>query len=66
MLFKMYINGAWHEGAGERRDVVSPINGEVLGQLCMGSAADVDLAVRGAVKALEQLRSEERRVGKEC
>lgn len=55
MLFKMYINGAWHEGAGERRDVVSPINGEVLGQLCMGSAADVDLAVRGAVKALEQL-----------
>jgi len=51
----MYINGAWHEGAGERRDVVSPINGEVLGQLCMGSAADVDLAVRGAVKALEQL-----------
>ena len=55
MLFKMYINGAWHEGAGERRDVVSPINGEALGQLCMGSAADVDLAVRGAVKALEQL-----------
>ena len=55
MIFKMYINGAWREGSGGYKDVVSPINGEVLGQLCMGSAADVDLAVRGAVKALEQL-----------
>ena len=55
MIFKMYINGAWREGSGGYKDVVSPINGEVLGQLCMGSAADVDAAVQGAVKQLEQL-----------
>ena len=55
MLFKMYINGAWREGTGGYRDVVSPVNGEVLGQLCMGTAADVDAAVQGAVKHLEQL-----------
>ena len=57
MIFKMYINGAWREGSGGYKDVVSPINGEVLGQLCMGSAADVDAAVQGAVKQLEQLDS---------
>ena len=57
MIFKMYINGAWREWSGGYKDVVSPINGEVLGQLCMGSAADVDAAVQGAVKQLEQLDS---------
>ena len=57
MLFKMYIDGKWYEGTGERKDVISPINGEVLGQLCMGTAADVDMAVKAAKRAQKQLDS---------
>lgn len=63
MLYPMYIDGKWYEGKGERRDVVNPATGEVLGQLAMGDAGDVDRAVaaaRRAQKALEGMSVFER------
>lgn len=57
MLYRMYIDGKWYEGTGERKDVISPVDGAVVGQLCMGTAADVDLAVKAAKRAQKQLES---------
>ncbi len=48
MLYKMYINGKWYKGNGEEQDVISPVNGEVIGQIPLGTAEDVDLAVKAA------------------
>ena len=50
MLYPMYIDGQWYEGSGEVRDVVSPSTGEVIGQIPMGNADDVDRAVKAAVR----------------
>ncbi len=55
MLFKNYIDGKWCEGHGGTRDVVSPSTGEVLGQLSMCTAEDVDAAVQAAKRAMRQL-----------
>lgn len=44
----MYIGGKWYDGKGERRDVINPATGSVLGQLAMGDAGDVDDAVAAA------------------
>jgi len=55
MLFKMYIDGNWQEGNGEKKDVISPVSGDVIGQLCTGTPEDVDLAAKAAKRALYQL-----------
>lgn len=64
MVYKMYIGGEWHVGnTKEYKDVVSPGTGEVIGQIPMGNAEDVDKAVRAASKAapiLEDLSPFER------
>jgi len=54
MLFRSFINGKWC-GSEETKPVISPITGEKVGDLAMGSAKDVDVAVQGALKALPVL-----------
>ena len=56
MIFPMYIDGKWFDGAGRQmQDVVSPGNGEVLGQIPLGTAEDVDAAMQAAKKAVPAL-----------
>ncbi|MBT2131340.1 aldehyde dehydrogenase [Aliiroseovarius lamellibrachiae] len=53
---KLYIDGAWEEGAGETQDVLSPINGQTLTTTIRASKADVDRAVAAARRAFEDGR----------
>ena len=49
-----YINGEWVEpSTGERLDVVNPATEEVIGQVALGGAEDVDRAVAAAVTAFD-------------
>ncbi len=51
---KFYINGEWVTPADPKPcDVVNPATEEVIGQIMLGSAADVDKAVAAAKKAFE-------------
>ena len=52
---QFYINGEWVDPAEGKNmfDVLNPSNEEVIGQIAMGSAADVDNAVNAASKAFE-------------
>jgi acyl-CoA reductase-like NAD-dependent aldehyde dehydrogenase len=52
---KIYIDGAWvaSEGSGSI-DVYDSTNGEVIGSIPNGSAADVDKAVQAAAKAFPE------------
>ncbi len=59
-LFKNqnYINGQWVDAAsGQVFDVVNPANGEVVGQVADGSAADTKVAIEAAEKALPAWRN---------
>ncbi|MFN3547314.1 MAG: aldehyde dehydrogenase [Mesorhizobium sp.] len=50
----LFIDGAFRDSlAGERRDVVSPIDGRVLTSIAEGGREDVDLAVAAARRAFE-------------
>ncbi len=50
--YQMYIDGVWCEStSGLRNAVVSPANGEVIGTIPEGTAADVDRAVAAAESA---------------
>lgn len=51
MLYKSYIAGQWVEGQAGRQDVVSPIDGKVIGQLSMCGSEEVDQAVKAAKEA---------------
>ncbi|MQA81970.1 MAG: CoA-acylating methylmalonate-semialdehyde dehydrogenase [Streptosporangiales bacterium] len=54
-----WIDGAATAGASTRRGTVwNPATGERQAEVVLGSAADVDLAVRAATKALETWRDE--------
>lgn len=54
---KFYIGGRWVDPAEPRMvDVVNPANEKVIGQVALGSAADVDRAVDAAVGAFEMFR----------
>jgi succinate-semialdehyde dehydrogenase/glutarate-semialdehyde dehydrogenase len=45
----MYINGEWADAANGRVfDVTNPANGEVIGQVPAGGAADADRAIAAA------------------
>ena len=46
---KFYINGAWVDPVTPKTlDVINPATEAVAGRISMGSAADVDAAVRAA------------------
>ncbi len=49
---QLLIDGQWVEGA-KKFDTINPATGEVLTQIAEGSSADVDRAVDGARRALE-------------
>ncbi|HSK38186.1 MAG TPA: aldehyde dehydrogenase family protein, partial [Arenibaculum sp.] len=51
---KFYIDGQWVDPVEPKQlDVINPANEEVAGHISLGSAADVDLAVKAARKAFE-------------
>ena len=52
---QFYINGEWVDPAEGKNmfEVLNPANEEVIGQIAMGSATDVDNAVNAASKAFE-------------
>lgn len=50
---KLFINGQWRSGTGEDRDVLSPIDGQVLTTLAHGSAADMESAIAAARASFE-------------
>ena len=51
---KFYINGAWVDPVTPKQiDVINPANEAVAGHISMGSAADVDKAVKAARAAFE-------------
>src|ERR671916_1152270 len=52
-----YIGGSWTAaGASERLDVTNPANGEVLAEVPLSNAGDLDAAVRAAREALPAWR----------
>ena len=56
MARQMLIDGAWTDGqATETIRITSPATGEELGEVPVGTAADVDAAVRSARRATEEL-----------
>ena len=61
---QFYINGQWVDPSGSKKlDVINPANEDVLGQIALGTAADVDKAVAAAKEAFEtfsQTSKEER------
>jgi aldehyde dehydrogenase (NAD+) len=48
----LLIGGAWRAGGGDRLTVENPSNGEIVGEIAGGDAADVDAAVSAARNAL--------------
>lgn len=50
MLYQMYINGKWYKGNGKEKDVISPVSGEKIGRIPLGTKEDIDLAVKAADK----------------
>ncbi|MDR1922072.1 MAG: aldehyde dehydrogenase family protein [Candidatus Adiutrix sp.] len=53
---KNYINGEWLDGKGELKEVVSPIDGAVIGTFRAATPEQVDLAVRSAKAAQKEWR----------
>lgn len=64
MTTQMYIDGSWTDGHATRsHQVTSPVTGELLGEVPMSTAQDVDAAVvaaRDGQRALEALNVHER------
>ena len=51
---KFFIDGAWVQPQGRREhDVINPATEEVVGKICLGTADDVDAAVKAARAAFE-------------
>ncbi|HEY2515653.1 MAG TPA: CoA-acylating methylmalonate-semialdehyde dehydrogenase [Polyangiaceae bacterium] len=54
---KNYVGGAWVESSGrEATEITNPATGERLGSVPMGTAGDVDLAVKAAKEAFATWR----------
>ena len=52
---QLFIGGQWlAASAGKTLDVIDPATGDVFAQAAAGEAADIDLAVKAARKALDQ------------
>ncbi|WNC68853.1 aldehyde dehydrogenase family protein [Thalassotalea nanhaiensis] len=63
---KFYINGAWVTPEhGEMMDIINPANEQIIGQLKLGTAKDVDLATQAAKDAFPawSSTSKEERLG---
>lgn len=52
---RMFIDGQWADRA-DKREVLNPYNGDVLDTVPQASAADVDLALAGAVRGAPLMR----------
>jgi aldehyde dehydrogenase (NAD+) len=50
---KLLINGEWIATRGRALDIVNPATEEVIGQVALGTAEDVDKAVKAARRAFE-------------
>ncbi|MEY4578378.1 MAG: hypothetical protein RL701_3081 [Pseudomonadota bacterium] len=50
---KLLINGEWIATTGRSLDIVNPATEEVIGQVALGTAEDVDKAVKAARRAFE-------------
>jgi aldehyde dehydrogenase (NAD+) len=51
--YRMFVDGAFVDGAGEPLKTVNPATGEVLAEVATASAEDVDRAVRAARQAYD-------------
>ncbi|HKW26503.1 MAG TPA: CoA-acylating methylmalonate-semialdehyde dehydrogenase [Terriglobales bacterium] len=52
-----YFNGKWHDSAAtEHREIINPATNEVLGQVPLSGAAEVDAAVQAAARAFPEWR----------
>ncbi|HKT70097.1 MAG TPA: aldehyde dehydrogenase family protein, partial [Terriglobales bacterium] len=52
-----YVNGKWQAStAAEHRDIINPATNEVIGQVPLSSAAEVDAAVQAAARAFPEWR----------
>lgn len=55
--YQMYINGEWCDSStGEVIEVISPVNGELLGTVPKASKEDVERAIVAADKAMKEFR----------
>lgn len=56
-MVKHYINGTWVASSGtETLDILNPATGKALDQVTLGSASDVDKAVKAAAEAFKTWR----------
>jgi len=56
-VLKNYINGEWVESKGEIRDVVNPVNGEVIAKVPISTKEEIDAAVEAAEAAYPEWRN---------
>lgn len=56
-MFLNYINGKWHQGHAGIQEVINPATGQVIGQLSMCDAEDVDAAVKAAKLAEREMEA---------
>ena len=52
-----YIGGEWVESSGERRDIVNPATGQVIGSVPISTASEFDSAVAAAKDAFWEWRT---------
>ena len=50
---KHFIDGKWIAAEGRSLDIINPATEEVIGQVALGTAADVDAAAKAARRAFE-------------
>ena len=56
-IVKNYINGEWVDSAGrETVDVINPAYGKIIGKCPLGTASDIDKAVKAAKEAFKTWR----------
>ena len=54
--FRMHIDGKWVEGSGrEYQDIINPATGKVIAAVPKGTEEDVNLAVRAARDAFDDV-----------
>jgi succinate-semialdehyde dehydrogenase/glutarate-semialdehyde dehydrogenase len=54
----LFIGGQWLRGGGRsERDIIDPASGEVIGQLPLATAADLDAALETSARAFESWRT---------
>ncbi len=51
---KLYIDGAWADGGGEREDIINPATEAVIGHAPVGNAAAAEAAIAAAREAFDE------------